>query len=136
MKKIGLFLLGCLFCGQLFAQDAPRSTSVIIQELRDNYQAMADYNEQLKNLNSDKDITIEELKFKVSDVSENLDKALKEDSEKTETIIKQNEDIKIKNKWLAIISSILGAFFILHVVLLILYFKFGIKLPYMLNTIL
>ena len=66
MKKFLCALLFVLFTGTVFAQStAPRSSNVIIQELRDNYKAVLDCNEELKAAVADKDITIEELKATV-----------------------------------------------------------------------
>lgn len=136
MKKI--FLILCLIFGMssLFAQgQAPRSTEVIVQELRDNYLAQQSYIDQLKAINSDKDLTIDSLTEKITSITEKLDFTMKESAEANETIIRNNETIKIKNKWLTIFVSILAGFLILHIVILILKLKFNITLPYWLNTL-
>lgn len=136
MKKVLLIL--CLIFGInfLFAQNqTPRSTEVIVQELRDNYLAQQSYIDQLKAINSDKDLTIDSLTEKITSITERLDITMKESAEANETIIRNNETIKIKNKWLTIFVSILAGFLILHIVILILKLKFNITLPYWLNTL-
>lgn len=56
-------------------------------------------------------------------------------SDANEQIIRQNEQIKVKNKWLIIVCSILGLFFIAHIVIFIIGLKWNIKLPYWLNAL-
>jgi len=137
MKKFLCALLFVLFTGTVFAQPtAPRSSNVIIQELRDNYKAVLDCNEELKTAVADKDITIEELRATVKEITLKNDLAIeqkvKDDADKLA------KELKIKKlaKGLAISTSILGGFLLLHILILILYYKFKITLPYTLNTIL
>ena len=140
MKKLFLiiamiFSLGTVCVAQTSAE-APRSTAVIVQELRDNYKAQQVYIEELRTLNNDKDVTIEELKEKVTITTEKMDKAIEEDAKKTTEIIKLTIKNKLLIKWLIIAVSILGGFFLLHIVILFLRVKWNIILPYWLNAIL
>lgn len=139
MKKLFLiiamiFSLGTVCVAQ--TSEAPRSTAVIVQELRDNYKAQQVYIEELRTLNNDKDVTIEELKEKVTITTEKMDKAIEEDAKKTTEIIKLTTKNKLLIKWLTIAVSILGGFFLLHIVILFLRVKWNIILPYWLNAIL
>jgi Skp family chaperone for outer membrane proteins len=137
MKKFLCALLFVLFTGTVFAQStAPRSSNVIIQELRDNYKAVLDCNEELKSAVADKDITIEELREKVLTITAENDKAIEEKVKSDAENLKKELKIKRLAKGLAISTSILGGFLLLHILILILYYKFKITLPYTLNTIL
>jgi len=140
MKKLFLivamiFSLGTVCVAQTSAE-APRSTAVIVQELRDNYKAQQIYIDELRATNSSKDVTIEELKEKVASTTEKMDKAIEEDAKKTTEIIKLTTKNKLFIKWLSIVVAILGGFFLLHIATLILKLKWNITLPYWLNAIL
>ncbi len=138
MKKIFLAIIMVLsFSSIVCAQtEAPRSTSVIIQELKDNYKAQQIYIDELRSVNDSKDITIEELQEKIVFTTNKMDEAIKDDAEKTTELIKANTKNKILIKWLITIISILGFFVIVHAAFVFLKLKFNIEVPYMLNTIL
>lgn len=138
MKKIFLAIIMVLsFSSIVYAQtEAPRSTSVIIQELKDNYKAQQIYIDELRSVNDSKDITIEELQEKIVFTTNKMDEAIKDDAEKTTELIKANTKNKILIKWLITIISILGFFVIVHAAFVFLKLKFNIEVPYMLNTIL
>ena len=137
MKKFLCVLLFALFTSTVFAQSTtPRSSNVIIQELRDNYKAVLDCNEELKAAVADKDITIEELKEKVLTITAENDKAIEDKVKADAENLKKDLRIKRLLKALTIAVSILGGFLLIHILILILYYKFKITLPYTLNTIL
>ena len=138
MKKFICILMMAFCMPFAFTQDAaaPRSTAIIIQEMRDNEKRMADYVEELKSINNDKDETIESLMGRVSTISEKLEAALKDEAEANTTIVKQNIKLRLLTKWLIIVVSILGTFVLLHGAIMFIKLKWGITLPYWLNTIL
>lgn len=140
MKKLFLiiamiFSLGTVCVAQTSAE-APRSTAVIVQELRDNYKAQQVYIEELRATNSSKDVTIDELRTKVDDITNKWTDAIEEDSKKTTEIITLTTKNRLLIKWLIIAVAILGGFFLLHIVILFLRVKWNIILPYWLNAIL
>jgi len=140
MRKLFLILaiLFSLGTAPVFAQtpEAPRSTAVIVQELRDNYKAQQIYIDELRATNSSKDVTIDELRVKVDDITNKWTDAIEEDSKKTTEIIKLTTKNKLLIKWLSIAVAILGGLFLLHILTLILKLKWNITLPYWLNAIL
>lgn len=140
MRKLFLILaiLFSLGAAPVFAQtpEAPRSTAVIVQELRDNYKAQQVYIDELRATNSSKDVTIDELRVKVDDITNKWTDAIEEDSKKTTEIITLTTKNRLLIKWLTIAVAILGGFFLLHIVILFLRVKWNIILPYWLNAIL
>jgi hypothetical protein len=140
MRKLFLILavLFSLGAAPVFAQtpEAPRSTAVIVQELRDNYKAQQVYIDELRATNSSKDVTIDELRVKVDDITNKWTDAIEEDSKKTTEIITLTTKNRLLIKWLIIAVAILGGFFLLHIVILFLRVKWNIILPYWLNAIL
>lgn len=140
MRKLFLVfaILFSLGAAPVFTQtpEAPRSTAVIVQELRDNYKAQQVYIDELRATNSSKDVTIDELRVKVDDITNKWTDAIEEDSKKTTEIITLTTKNRLLIKWLIIAVSILGSFFLLHIVILFLRVKWNIILPYWLNAIL
>lgn len=140
MRKLFLVfaILFSLGAAPVFAQtpEAPRSTAVIVQELRDNYKAQQVYIDELRATNSSKDVTIDELRIKVDDITNKWTDAIEEDSKKTTEIITLTTKNRLLIKWLIIAVAILGGFFLLHIVILFLRVKWNIILPYWLNAIL
>ena len=137
MKKFLLIIAMLFSMSTVFAQSTqPRSTAVIVQELRDNYAAQQIYIEELKAIGADKDVTIEELREKVMVTSNKLDKSIADDAKKAAEIIKLETQKKLLIKWLTIAVSILGAFFLLHLVILFIRIKWNVVLPYWLNALL
>lgn len=140
MRKLFLVfaVLFSLGAAPVFAQtpEAPRSTAVIVQELRDNYKAQQVYIDELRATNSSKDVTIDELRVKVDDITNKWTDAIEEDSKKTTEIITLTTKNRLLIKWLIIAVAILGGFFLLHIVILFLRVKWNIILPYWLNAIL
>lgn len=139
MKKFFCFLI--VFFGlNVFAQESPqiepRSSSVILQELRDNIQMMGEMISQKDSIIAGNIATIEELQQKSIETAEKLEASIEREAEKNETIIQQNNQLKLQRKQLIILSSILGFFVLLHIGILFLKIKWNIKLPYLLNTLL
>lgn len=134
-NKIVLLLL--LFGGLVFAEETtPRSTTVIIKEIREELNQLKTINENDKLIIEQRDNNINSLNEEVKNLTINLDKSVNDLSEANANIIKQNERIKLQRKWLIILASILGVFTIAHFIILFIKLKFNIKLPYWLNTIL
>lgn len=139
MKKFFCFLI--VFFGlSVFAQESPqiepRSSSVILQELRDNIQMMGEMISQKDSIIAGNIATIEELQQKSIETAEKLEASIEREAEKNEKIIQQNNQLKLQRKQLIILSSILGFFVLLHIGILFLKIKWNIKLPYLLNTLL
>lgn len=139
MKKFFCILI--IFFGiNVFAQEAPqiepRSSSVILQELRDNIQMQRDEISEKDSIIAGNIETIEELQQKSIKIAEDLEVSIEREAEKNEKIIQQNNQLKLQRKQLTILSSILGFFVLLHIGILFLKIKWNIKLPYLLNTLL
>lgn len=139
MKKFFCFFI--VFFGlSVFAQESPqiepRSSSVILQELRDNIQTMGEMISQKDSIIATNIETIEELQQKSIETTEKLEASIEREAEKNEKIIQQNNQLKLQRKQLTILSSILGFFVLIHIGILFLKIKWNIKLPYLLNTLL
>lgn len=139
MKKFFCILI--VFFGiNALAQEAPqiepRSSSVILQELRDNIQMMGEMISQKDSIIATNIETIEELQQKSIETAEKLEASIEREAEKNEKIIQQNNQLKLQRKQLIILSSILGFFVLLHIGILFIKVKWNIKLPYLLNTLL
>jgi len=137
MKKFFCILIA-FFSLSVFAQEPsqPRSSSVILQELRDNIQMMGEMISQKDSIIATNIETIEELQQKSIETTEKLEASIEREAEDKETIIQQNNQLKLQRKQLIILSSILGFFVLLHIGILFLKIKWNIKLPYLLNTLL
>ena len=137
MKKFFCILIA-FFGISVFAQEIPqpRSSSVILQELRDNIQMMKDEISGKDFIIATNIETIEELQQKSIETAEKLEASIEREAEKNEKIIQQNNQLKLQRKQLIILSSILGFFVLLHIGILFLKIKWNIKLPYLLNTLL
>lgn len=142
MKKFFCILIA-FFGINVFAQESslqepsqPRSSSVILQELRDNIQTMGEMISQKDSIIATNIATIEELQQKSIETAEKLEASIEREAEKNEKIIQQNNQLKLQRKQLIILSSILGFFVLLHIGILFLKIKWNIKLPYLLNTLL
>lgn len=134
-NKIVLLLL--LFGGLAFTEEvAPRNTTVIIKEIKEELNQLKTINENNKLIIEQRDNNINSLNEEVKNLIINLDKTVNDLSEANSNIIKQNERIRIQKKWLIMLTSILGVLTIAHFVILFIKLKFNIKLPYWLNTIL
>lgn len=140
MRKLFLIfaILFSLGTAPVFAQasEAPRSTNVIIQDIKSNYEKQRDYIDELRKINSDNKSTIDELRIKVDDITNKWTDAIEEDSKKTIEIINLTTKNKSLIKWLTIAVSILGSLLLLHIVIAFLKIKWNITLPYWLNSIL
>ena len=139
MKKFFCILI--IFFGiNVLAQEAPqiepRSSSVILQELRNNIQMMGEMISQKDSIIATDIEIIEKLQQKSIETAEKLEASIEREAEKNETIIQQNNQLKLQRKQLIILSSILGFFVLLHIGILFLKIKWNIKLPYLLNTLL
>jgi len=140
MRKLFLIfaILFSLGTSPVFAQtpEVPRSTNVIIQDIKSNYEKQREYIETLRAINNDKESTIDELRIKVDDITNKWTAAIEEDSKKTIEIINLTTKNKSLIKWLTIAVSILGSLLLLHIVITFLKIKWNITLPYWLNSIL
>lgn len=140
MRKLFLIfvILFSLGTAPIFAQasEAPRSTNVIIQDIKSNYEKQREYIETLRAINNDKESTIDELRIKVDDITNKWTDAIEEDSKKTIEIINLTTKNKSLIKWLTIAVSILGGLLLLHIIIAFLKIKWNITLPYWLNSIL
>ena len=139
MKKFFCILI--IFFGiNVLAQEAPqiqpRSSSVILQELRDNIQTMGEMISQKDSIIAEDIAIIEELQQKSIETAEKLEASIEREAEKNEKIIQQNNQLKLQRKQLIVLSLILGFFILLHIGILFLKIKWNIKLPYLLNTLL
>lgn len=132
MKK---FIILLLICFPLFAQEKPRSTSVILEDLRTQITELNKINEERENSILEKENTINELNTKTEELLTKIDASVKDLSAANETIIQQNQKLKTQRKWLIVLASILGAFAIAHFVILFVKLKWKISLPYWLNTL-
>lgn len=140
-KKIN-FILIFLFMGFFtFGQTSeneikePRTVAEIMQDIKNQVSELESLSDaRLQIIENDK-ASIEKLSNENTTIKENLNSLLSELSEANETIIRQDEKIKIQRNILITISIILGLFFIVHIVILILKLKFNITLPYWLNTL-
>ena len=140
MRKLFLIfaILFSLGAAPVFAQthEAPRSTNVIIQDIKSNYEKQREYIETLRAINNDKESTIDELRIKVDDITNKWTDAIEEDSKKTIEIINLTTKNKSLIKWLTIAVSILGGLLLLHIIIAFLKIKWNITLPYWLNSVL
>lgn len=123
-------------CSRIYPQEAAKTSAQLISEIREQVADLTMLNEQLTLYNTQDKATIDDLQNRILSISENADKSLQDLSEANETIIRQDEKIRTQKKVLAFVSAVLGAFFLLHIVILILKLKLNITLPYWLNTLL
>lgn len=119
-----------------YGQDQIRTTTEIINDLRSKTSELVKTNEELVNINNADKSTIEELTTRVRTLAESIDKASNDLSEANEKLIRQDEKIKTQRAVLLVLTAILGLFFVAHIAVLVLNFKFGITLPYWLNSLL
>lgn len=119
-----------------YGQESIRTTTEIIDDLRSKTSELVKTNEELVNINNADKSTIEELSARVGALAESIDKASNDLSEANEKLIRQDEKIKTQRAVLLVLTAILGLFFVAHIAVLILNFKFGITLPYWLNSLL
>lgn len=119
-----------------YGQEQIRTTTEIIDDLRSKTSELVKTNEELVNINNADKSTIEELTTRVRTLAESIDKASNDLSEANEKLIRQDEKIKTQRAVLLVLTAILGLFFVAHIAVLVLNFKFGITLPYWLNSLL
>lgn len=135
MRKIAA-ILTMLLGFAAYGQEQIRTTTEIIDDLRSKTSELVKTNEELVNINNADKSTIEELTTRVRTLAESIDKASNDLSEANEKLIRQDEKIKTQRAVLLVLTAILGLFFVAHIVVLVLNFKFGITLPYWLNSLL
>ena len=139
MRKIALAMAALLLPMLATAQEETsqlRTTSEIMLELRTQIGVLEHISkERAKAIESDK-ATIDELTQRVASISDSIDATISDLSKANETIITQSEKIRSQRSALAVLSALLGALFLAHVVVLLLKVKLNITLPYWLNTIL
>lgn len=133
--KTKAFTLLFLLSSCLFAQEAPRSSKVILGELRDQLTELKQINTERQNIIDEQSGTIDNLNAQIQSLITSLDKSVSDLTTANENIIKQNEKIKAQRKWLIILIVIFGAFAIAHFVILFLKVKYKINLPYWLNSL-
>lgn len=134
-NKIIVLFMFMFMCGALFAQDKPRDTKVILEDLKYQINELNEINSQREELLIEKENTITELNDKTNKLLEEIDLSVKDLSKANETIIKQNQSLKIQRKWLVILITILGVFALAHFVILYLKLRYKISLPYWLNAL-
>lgn len=135
MRKIAA-ILTMLLGFAAYGQEQIRTTTEIIDDLRSKTSELVKTNEELVNINNADKSTIEELTTRVRTLAESIDKASNDLSEANEKLIRQDEKIKTQRAVLLVLTAILGLFFVAHIAVLVLNFKFGITLPYWLNSLL
>ena len=136
-KKSSLVvLLMLLLCSFVSSQEEePRPIAEIMQDIKNQVTELEALSEaRLQVIENDK-TNIKKLETENNNIKESLNGLLIELSNANETIIRQSERIKIQRSILFTLTIILGAFFILHIVVLILNYKFKITLPYWLNAL-
>lgn len=136
-KKSSLvILLMLLLCSFVSSQEEePRPIAEIMQDIKNQVTELEALSEaRLQVIENDK-TNIEKLETENNNIKESLNGLLTELSNANETIIRQSERIKIQRSILFALTIILGAFFILHIAVLILNYKFKITLPYWLNAL-
>lgn len=135
MKRNKIAVLFLLICGALFAQDKPRETKVILEDLRYQINELNEINNQREEALIEKENTIAELNDKTNKLLEEINLSVKDLSKANETIIKQNQSLKTQRKWLIVLTAILGIFSLAHFVILYLKLRYKISLPYWLNAL-
>lgn len=135
MKRNKIAVLFLLICGALFAQDKPRETKVILEDLRYQINELNEINNQREEALIEKENTIAELNDKTNKLLEEMNLSVKDLSKANETIIKQNQSLKTQRKWLIVLTAILGIFSLAHFVILYLKLRYKISLPYWLNAL-
>lgn len=135
MRKIAVALM-MLLGFAAYGQEQIRTTTEIIDDLRSKTSELVKTNEELVNINNADKSTINELITRVGTLAESIDKASNDLSEANEKLIRQDEKIKTQRAVLLVLTVILGLFFAAHIAVLVLNFKFGITLPYWLNSLL
>lgn len=135
-KSSLVVLLMLLLCSFISSQEGePRPITEIMQDIKNQVTELEALSEaRLQVIEKDK-TNIEKLEIENNNIKESLNGLLTELSNANETIIRQSERIKIQRSILFTLTIILGTFFILHIVVLILNYKFKITLPYWLNAL-
>lgn len=139
MKKIVLLLVS-LFCFSAFAQDAEPQKEMTFedyyQQAKESTIKIQAYVEELEGKTALQASDIEKLQGDIAVLVTQVDEKVEQISDQAGKILELNTKLKMQRKWLAILSCILGVFFIGHIVLLFLKAKWNITIPYWLNTIL
>lgn len=132
-----LLLTGSLSSQEDTVEEKPvRTCAEILQELRSNISAQEELIGIKDSIISSNVAVIEELHSESVKLAEELELSVQKEAEANKTIVSQNEKLRIKNKWLTILSLILTAFVLSHILILFLKAKWNITLPYWLNAIL
>lgn len=136
MRKIISILLVSFCLIAAYSEEKPRTVPEIMADLKSYVSDLESLSDQRLQIIEDDKANIDALSKENDNIKASLNEVIIELSDANETIIRQDEKIKTLAKVLAIVSIVLGVFFVLHIVILILKLKLNITLPYWLNTLL
>ena len=129
-NKILLLLL--LISAPVFSQ----SISQHAENLKNQIQELKEINAQKELIIQDQTLTIEELEKKEAEYDAAMKSRIEEIDRLSQEMFKQEIKIKSLNKKLTIAVIIFVIMFLIKAVIMFLKWKYGIKLPYIINCIL
>ena len=129
-NKILLLLL--LISAPVFSQ----SISQHAENLKNQIQELKEINAQKELIIQDQTLTIEELEKKEAEYDAAMKSRIEEIDKLSQEMFKQEIKIKSLNKKLTIAVIIFVIMFLIKAVIMFLKWKYGIKLPYIINCIL
>lgn len=119
------------------------SMPVFSQTISENNQRLRTQVQELKEINAQRELIIQEQASQIEGLDKKIyeyDQAFKakldEIDKQSETIFKQDLKIKSQNKKLTIITIFFIVMILIKTVIMFLKWKYGIKLPYIINCIL
>lgn len=119
------------------------SLPVFSQTISENNQKLKSQVQELRELNAQRELIIKEQASEIEGLDKKIyeyDQAFKEKldeiDKQSETIFKQDLKIKSQNKKLIIFTIFFIIMFLIKIVIMFLKWKYGIKLPYIINCIL
>lgn len=119
------------------------SMPVFSQTISENNQRLRTQVQELKEINAQRELIIQEQASQIEGLDKKIyeyDQAFKakldEIDKQSETIFKQDLKIKSQNKKLTIITIFFIVMILIKAVIMFLKWKYGIKLPYIINCIL
>lgn len=128
-NKIILFLL--LISSPVFSQSISQHTN----SLKEKIATLQEINAQRESVIENQSLTIEELREDVKRYDNAFKERLEEIDELGQKVYEQDLKIKKQNKILFIMTIIFIIMIAIKVVVMFLKYKFGIKLPYIINCI-
>lgn len=114
----------------------PKTISEIGNNLKLEVQELKELNAQQTLVIDSQNETIESLQLKQQEYDQAFTQKLSEIESLTEKICKQEAEIRSKNKKLRIALTVFIFMFVAKAVIMFLKWKYGIKLPYIINCIL